>query len=186
MFISYDVFARTGVGPVRFGMSPAEVRIAMGGPPEWSHKRWETERYPSDGYHRTSFRIDYDGDKPIVNFIELSRHARAVDAAFRGISILQTKASDVVRLLSDHDRFDETRPDLGYAYVFPNLDLALWRESLPRSDDDADGQFFDTVAVAAEGYFREPISPLERSRLEQSLLESIGVRPPGQIRMPPA
>jgi hypothetical protein len=152
--ISYEILVRRGIGPVRFGMSPNEAHAAMGAPPTRSYKKCKTQRYEIDSYHENSFQIFYDGDSPTVNFIEISSNG-LIDAIFHNISVLQTKACDLVPLVSQYGDYYDRDPQLGFSYVFRGLDLALWRSMMPESDDDPDGQFFDAVGAGGEGYFAE-------------------------------
>ena len=52
-----------------------------------------------------------------------------------------------------HAAFDDSHPELGYSYVYPALETALWRPVIPESEDDAEGLTFETVGVGARGYF---------------------------------
>ena len=68
----YNVMPGLGVGPVRFGMSRAEVRAVLPGEPT-SFNKGGQEPYHTDAYHQNGFQISYAGDEPQVDYIELSR-----------------------------------------------------------------------------------------------------------------
>ncbi len=147
---AYDVTPKIGVGPVRLGMHRDEVRAAMDQEPERFMKA-ETCRYETDAYHHSAFQVSYEGDEPRVEFIELSREGGFI-ALYRAMDVFGTSASDLVEFIARDARFDGRDPELGYSFVFPSLDLSLWRPVLP--EDSPDGEFFSTIGVGVEGYFR--------------------------------
>jgi hypothetical protein len=152
MVATYAVIARKSVGPIHFGMSPAAVHAAMGTMPEDCFRRSKNERYETEGYHGGTVQIQYYGDNPSVNFVELVGAGDFV-AVFHGIPVFQTKAERLIELFAKYDQFDEGGPEPGYLYIYRKLDIGLWRSAMPESHDDPDGQFFETIAVGAGSYY---------------------------------
>jgi hypothetical protein len=148
---AYVVNPGVGVGPVRLGMHRDEVRAAMGQEPERFLKAG-TSRYETDAYHDSAFQVFYEGDEPRVEFIELSGHGGFV-AFYRGKDVFGTEASDLVEFIARDAPVDDRDPEFGYSFVFPSLELSLWRPVLP--EDDPDGEFFSTIGVGVEGYFSQ-------------------------------
>ncbi len=67
---------------------------------------------------------------------------------FNNIKILKYFKTDY---LSERAKFDETDPELGYSYIFPDIELSIWR---PNIDDE----FFSTIGIGQKGYYSETIS----------------------------
>ena len=155
MLHTYEILPRRSAGPVHLGMSREEARVAMGGPPQKSFPKRPHYPVEIDSYHEASFRIFYDGDEPKVNYVEMSAKGE-VDAVFRGVHVFQTKASELIAIVSETDHFDDQDPELGYSYIFPTLDLAFWRPMLP--DDEPDCEFFQAVGTGTEGYYAKRVT----------------------------
>jgi hypothetical protein len=60
-----------GVGPIRLGAS-RESALAALGTPSASFYATPNSRYPTDAWFGNGFQVNYEGDEPIVAFIELS------------------------------------------------------------------------------------------------------------------
>jgi hypothetical protein len=148
---TFDVLPGEGVGPVRLGMHRDEVRRAMPEAPK-SFWKWGAESggYETDAYHRSGFQVYYKGDVPRVEFIELSREC-GFDAIYRGRDVFDTEAEDLVEFIAQDAPFDDRHQELGYSFIFPRLELSLWRPVLPEVDPK--GRFFSTIGVGVEGYF---------------------------------
>ena len=69
------------------------------------------------------------------------------------IDLLNTDAMKVVSRLEALAAYDRTDSELGYSFIFPELELALWRPVLPESPKDKEGHYFDSVGIGVKGYF---------------------------------
>lgn len=147
----YQVVPKVGIGPVKLGMHRAEVHSLMGTPPV-GFRKTETERYETDAYHQNGFQVFYAGDEPRVEYIELSRDSGFV-VYYKGIDVFGTKAEDIVNLIAQDAPFDQNDQELGYSYVFPALELCVWRPVVPESEDDPDGRYFSTIGIGVAGYY---------------------------------
>jgi hypothetical protein len=147
----FEIVPLIGVGPARFGVPRDELRAAMKVAPtpfrKTSNDRWET-----DAFFDSAFQVFYGGDEPRVEYVELSRDS-ALIPFIDGMDIFATPATDLVARIERQASFDRNDPELGYSYVFPALELALWRPAIPASDGSGDGRFFSTVGVGVRGYF---------------------------------
>lgn len=56
--MDYTIYPFEGVGPIKFGMTPQQVREVVGEPDE-SFMKGESE-FPTDVYDRLGFRIEYE------------------------------------------------------------------------------------------------------------------------------
>jgi hypothetical protein len=142
---TFDIVPHRGIGPITFGMTRDEVRDILG-PPE--HTQDERD------WFLKGFGVDFD-DTAVVEFIELANSPEFV-GLYRGKSLHEMDADDAVAFVALDSPFDQDLPDLGHSYVFPELQLSLWRPTVPapgQSPDDPDGRRFHAVGVARVGYF---------------------------------
>ena len=142
----FEIVPGQGVGPIRFGMTRSEVRNHLG-PPE-DNEDAEREWYLED------LAIDFDPSGK-VKFIEIAQ-SENLRGLIGGMSLLDVDADDAITHVSTMAPWDDNDPELGYSYVFPKLQLSLWRPMIPEDDQDADdptGRRFESVGVGADGYF---------------------------------
>ncbi|WP_143133031.1 outer membrane protein assembly factor BamE [Pseudoduganella namucuonensis] len=142
MNIHFEIDARMGVGPILFGMTQADVHKLLGEPDWFDSSREE---------YLQGFIIRYD-EAQLVEFIELAK-SELFSATFRGKNLHALIAEEAISFMSQFDRFDENDVELGYSYIFPMLDLSLWRSTIPDSGSDPDGQYFEAIGLGKEGYF---------------------------------
>jgi hypothetical protein len=147
----FEIVPFAGVGPVRLGMHRGEVSARMGLLPD-EFRKTPSAAYTTDAFHDSCFQVFYAGTEPLVEYIELSRHS-GFEAFFDGVDVFALSAVELVERLSRRAAFDVNDPELGYSYVFPEWELALWRPIVPENDSDADGRFFSTVGIGVRGYF---------------------------------
>ena len=147
----YEVSPHVGVGPIRFGMSQRLVRSLMPGPRK-SFRKAPINPHETDAFHGASFQVFYGGAEPVVEYIELSRDS-GFCALYRGIDIFDTPAEEVIAHLSSIAPFDPNHEELGHSYIFPVLDLSLWRPTVPESPEDAEGRQFSTIGAGGKGYY---------------------------------
>lgn len=152
----FEIVPLVGVSPVRLGMSRDQVRSAMGVVPE-EFQKTASSAYPTDVFH-DGFHVYYAGDEPIAEFIELSRDC-GFEAFLDGIDVFGIPADELIVRLAQISAFDQDDPELGYSYVFPERELALWRPVFPGEDGNEEdqegdeGRYFATVGVGVQGYF---------------------------------
>lgn len=141
--MDFEVSPRLGVGPVKLGMTRDQVREVLGQSP--------MARAKTDRYFDNALRVDFD-DEGHAELVELwsSEHFTAM---FLGQNVFAVPAVELVKAIACQSPYDPNDPELGYAFTFPGLGISLWREHLPESDQDGAGRYFDTVAVAVQGYW---------------------------------
>src|SRR5262245_56820412 len=122
-------------------MPAAEVRAAMQGIGV-SHSEHPRER--GDMFLDAAFQVVYDGDG-CVEYIQLAI-SDAFIAEFEGVAVLQAAADDAVEAVAARAALDRGDPELGWIFVFPEIDLALWR---PTTDQES----FSAVGVGVQGYY---------------------------------
>jgi hypothetical protein len=151
--MKYEVNPIIGVGSVKLGMSRADVRSIMNADPH-TFKKTPTSKHDTDAWHNSGFQVFYRGEVPTVEFIELSRDSGIV-ALYKGIDVFNTVASKLIKKISEDDVYDASDPELGYSYLFPNLEMSLWRPIKPESLEDDEGKYFSTIGVGVEGYYSQ-------------------------------
>lgn len=139
---NFRIEPNVGVGPIKFGMSKAEVESVFGLP--------EYENGNRVGYF-SGFMINFDALNA-VEFIELAK-SDLFTSEYKGIELHCLSASKVLSFVGEHDDFDLDDPELGYSYVFKSLQLSLWRGTLPDDENDNEGKFFEAVGVGCSCYF---------------------------------
>lgn len=138
----FEITPHEGVGPIKLGMSRADVVACFGTPEHLSASRvW---------YH-SGFAIDFDENQQ-VEFIELATSGE-FKAIYKNLNLHEIPADQAVEAILQDDVYDKNDPELGHSYIFKSLQLSLWRETIAESEFDEDGKYFQAVGVAADGYF---------------------------------
>lgn len=118
--------------------------------PPHTFRKAATQRV--DAYHNNSFQVFFD-EQDTVEYIELSREESSFVTLYKGRDVFALLAEDLVALIAQDAAFDPNDWELGYSYVFPDLELAVWRPVLPENTDDLNGRSFSTIGVGRLGYF---------------------------------
>jgi hypothetical protein len=134
-------------------MSHNDVCKVMAEPPR-SFRKGPKARYETDAFFQNSFQVFYGGDQPTVEYIELSGGS-AVRAFYGGLDVFATPADDVVEFISHDSAFDPNGREIPYSYIFPDLQLSLWRPTIPESPSDTDGRYFCTIGIGRRGYYNK-------------------------------
>jgi hypothetical protein len=142
---TFVVEPHRGVAPVHFGMARADVQRAMPGGGV-AFRTSPDAPDETDAWHGNGFQVSYRGRDPTVEFIELWADP-AYAVTYKGVDVFSTPAEELVSIVAADALFDASDPELGYSYVFPSLDLALWRPVRERRN-------FSTIGVGVAGYFR--------------------------------
>ena len=142
---AFEIEPLRGVGPIRFGMSRDQVHEQLGSPQRVNDDR---------EWFLSGFAVDFDADGR-VEFIEAARSAN-VRINFHGECLLDMSPDKAVEFVSKFAPYDPSDPELGCSYVFPALQVSLWRPTMPQSDqsaDESEGSRFHAVGAATAGYF---------------------------------
>src|SRR5215475_917071 len=134
----YEVIPLEGIGPILLGMSRAESRSAMGIQPDTFRKGVDSPTL-TDAYDNQGFHVYFDDDER-VEYIEI--FPSRMSAVYKGVPVFQTKADELVAIITKDSHYDNDDPELGFSYVFPELELSLWRPIIPESEDDGEYEYF--------------------------------------------
>ena len=139
------------VGPLRIGMSMAEAERLLYEIEGAVAAKPGARRNPgfADFESGMSIQIAPDGVGGLRS-VEIYRPLKDVRVLCRGISVFETPADELIRVLSAEVRLEIE--DGGLAVIAPDLLLAFGRDVL---SNEADGRYFDWMLVAKPGYYDE-------------------------------
>ena len=146
VMIEYEIVPHVGVEPIRFGMTREEVHAEFGLPEFTSRDNREE--------FMNGFMVDFNAGGA-VEFIELAKSYQ-FRALFNNRCLHELLADEAVAFVRQYDHYKEDDPELGYSYLFLDLQLSLWRPTVPETAqplDDPDGRYFYAVGLAKDGYF---------------------------------
>lgn len=147
----YAIEPHGGVGPVRFGMSRADVRQAVPAVPT-AFGRGPGES-PVDAWHDFVLQVFYDEDDR-VEYVEVERDER-VRGVLYGEAVLALPVDRALAHVCRHGHDQPETAQLPYAHVFGALDLALWRPH----DGEEDTGCFASLGVARRGALASRFAP---------------------------
>lgn len=141
-----EIHPKIGVGPIRFGMMRAEVRQHLGRP--------DSDEESTREWYLDDLAVDFDTSGRVA-FIEIaeSENFRAI---LNGLCLHELDTDTAVSHVEKIAAYDPDAPEPGYTYIFPSLELSLWRPVVPDENHDVDfetGRRFEAVGVGPIGYF---------------------------------
>ena len=150
-----------GVGPLRFGMTIDEARVALAtlGPLASTAHGEQALNLPSGLGLSLGFGVGPTQDR--VNAIELSRPTGSDVVRFRGVDVFGLPATEVVQRLGRLVNLRANENDDGF--TAREVYLALWRPFAADGDPhEHQGHFFQTVLLARPGYDDTPAEAAAR------------------------
>jgi len=142
-------------GPIALGM-PADAAMAALRTVEGYLKR-EAGIPPNPAFAHYSSGLSISicpGAGGLVDAVEIYRPSRDVTVLFGDIPVFDLPADEVIRRLKAVTTIDIQ--DEGLTVVAPALLLAFGRSIAPEDPADPDGRYFESVLVAAPGYYNGP------------------------------
>lgn len=177
--IRFDLEPHIGAGDLKLGMTRAESRAVLGTPYASSEKDvmvFGDISIPApakDSYFENELQVTFDDDHR-VNFMEFcGRQAEHIEVYFNGIDVFKTPAQQLIQEISTATQahYDEEDEEIPYAYVFPSIDLTVWRDDIPEQEEQQitileseEGKYFWTIGIGVKGYcssIREQLQALE-------------------------
>jgi hypothetical protein len=142
----FDVVPHVGIGPLRLGMTQAEVRRAVAG------HEVKPLRGCQEVVRDLGLWVDYPLGFAGVRFVQASR-AKGVWVVFAGVDVFDTLADELVALVVRQQGLAPADfPPGRHEYLFPALRLALWR-GVVADDPGERGWAFECISVHAPGYY---------------------------------
>lgn len=166
----FDLEPHIGAGDLKLGMTREETRAILGKPAYSSEKSvmdygdFSIPIPAKDGYFKNELQITFD-DNGKVDFIEFSgKDSEFVEVYLKDIEVFKTPAQQLLQKISDTTRseFDKEHDEIPYSYVFPSIDLAVWRQVIPGQDEQTgeilepdEGKYFWTIGIGIKGYYKK-------------------------------
>lgn len=141
---TFEIVPGEGIPPVRFGMTPDEVRGVMGAPDRGSGPGGE----PVAGAWTYGGLLVNTDDEDRVNYLELSR-VPGIRAIYKGVSIWELPMDTAALLVCGG------RPQDEFLCADFEADVAM---------STCDGEEWDTIGVGTGSYFRDYWERQERWR----------------------
>jgi len=117
---------------IRFGMTYDEVCTAMG-KPDSTHA---DNNYIQAYYAENCIHFEFNAKTKQLTYIEFSRGTDAVQPELFGVSVFPMEAGDLLNFLKDRNDGDIIDNENGYSYVFRELGISIWRESIPEDVEE--------------------------------------------------
>lgn len=166
----FDLQPHIGAGDIKLGMTRAATRNILG-IPEYSSKKsimdYGDISIPvpaKDGYFHNGLQITFD-DNNTADFIEFyGRNAPSIEVYLRDVEIFKTPAQELIRKIfsATGAEYDSADNEIPYSYVFPSIDLAIWRQVIPDQDELSEaiphtdeGKYFWTIGIGVKGYYQK-------------------------------
>ncbi|MEZ8814987.1 hypothetical protein AB6E02_06035 [Vibrio cyclitrophicus] len=137
----FEIQLRNSIGPVKLGMTETEVINVIGAP---------NFIYGHRHHFLDGLMVDFDNEGR-VEFIEAAV-SELFSTTLLGFDVHRALATNVLERIQLEGNYDHSDPELGYSYVFKELQLSFWRPTLPDLEE-GEGLYFQSVAIASEGYF---------------------------------
>lgn len=133
-----------GVGPLELGMYRSMVQKVFPVAPK-AFKKTKWSEHETDAFDDIGFHVYYGGANPVVDFIEMFPED-ATTFLLDGLDIFRTVSSDLIAHLSD--KAEVLEKTVGCCYIYPTLELSLWRSHLPASSEI---DRFSAIGIGSKG-----------------------------------
>jgi len=145
-----DIVPHLGIGPVRLGMTRAEVEIALARMPGALPRRRKGRSSAIDCYFRSSLQVDFDADGT-ASFIEVWYYPATI-FAYKGRDVFDLPAPELFALFAADDA-SGPHGFVASGYLFPGRIVALWEadEQYDRKGKES-RPVYATVGVGDERY----------------------------------
>lgn len=146
----YELTPLKGVGLISFGMKREDTQCETEFSRQILEKSVDGEALLNP-YDSSTFQVFFDENETVED-IELSSGGD-IPVIYKGMSVFEMPATELIQVISEDTPYDENDSELGYSYIFPLLELSVWRPVIPDSPDDEDGQYFSTIGIGRKGYY---------------------------------
>ena len=139
--MEFHISPLKGIGQIKFGMSPGEVRNQVGSEPK-SFKRTPQAAFPCDYFESEGVYFYYDGN----GLLEAAEFAQPAQPTVENLSLLGVGFGEAVAALSRLDTQVETEADGAIAY---QLGVSIYA-ALAKDDTSAP---VESVMAFRPGYY---------------------------------
>tara|TARA_R110001592_G_scaffold341938_2_gene631382 strand:- start:296 stop:805 length:510 start_codon:yes stop_codon:yes gene_type:complete len=168
--MKFKIEPHIGAGDLKFGMSRDEIQQILGTPEHTSKQMimdygdFSISIPAKDGYFKNELQISFD-DNNKANFIEFTgKDSEFTEVFLKDIEVFKTPAFELIQKISNStsSEFDNEDDEIPYSYVFPSIDLAVWRQVIPKQDEQKEeisesdeGKYFWTIGIGIKGYYEQ-------------------------------
>lgn len=166
----FDLIPHIGAGDLKLGMTRKEIRSIFG-KPVYSSEKTVTEYgdfsmpVPAkDGYFNNELQVTFD-DNDKADFIEFSgKDSEHIEVYLSNINIFKTPAPQLIKEISflSNSEFNKEDNEIPYSYIFPSIDLVVWRQVIPEQDEQGEeipesdeGKYFWTIGIGIKGNYKK-------------------------------
>jgi hypothetical protein len=157
----YTIYPYEGVGPIRFGMTPAQVHEKLGEPDDTFMKGAESPDFPTDAYDDLGFHVFY-GESGRCRFVEFFENGSA-SPTFQGQALIGRPFGELKSWLQSL-KTDVQHYDSGLIFLKFGISLYSQDYYLPHRDP---GCLVEAVGISSSsdidetdiGYPREEAIP---------------------------
>lgn len=168
--MKFDLKPHIGAGRIKLEMTRQDIRSILG-EPEYSAEKsimdygdFSIPVPAKDGFFENELQVTFDADGK-AEFIEFSgKDAEHTEVYLNGIEVFKISApkliDEIIKLTNGE--FDKENDEIPYSYVFPSIDLAVWRQVIPELDEENEeipdfdeGKYFWTIGLGIKGYYRK-------------------------------
>jgi len=142
---TFEIAPYVGMGPLKLGSEKQDIIDILGEPDTYLDRDSVTQLH----YSGFCVHLNLDGK---VEFIAASLD-EDYSVTFLGLDLLRAEASKIIELVSTQYKHDENDFELGYSYVYPDIQVSFYRPTVPENENDNDGKYFQVACVAEPGYW---------------------------------
>ena len=143
---NFEVIPLQGVLPVALGMTRGQVHSELGRCTS-SFQKTPASVQPTDAWFNNSFQVFYAADET-VKYIELSSN-KGFAVSCMGVSVFNTQVTSLIEHFEQHAEVDTSDPEHGFSFIFPSLELSLWRPEI----EGRRALYFSTIGIGRLGCY---------------------------------
>ncbi|CAM1342154.1 hypothetical protein [Tenacibaculum amylolyticum] len=166
--MKFNIQPHIGAGELKFKMTSKQVIKTLGTPQLIIEKstinygNFSIEEPMKMTYFDNELQITFDNNK--VDFIEFyGKNAEHLEVLLDTLYIFKIPAVELLIKITEltRSKYDVTNEEIPYSYIFPTIDLSLWRQVIPELDenneniaDSDEGKFFWSIGIGTKGYYQ--------------------------------
>ncbi|MDD3120602.1 MAG: hypothetical protein PHF46_04285 [Candidatus Gracilibacteria bacterium] len=140
---------------ISFGMDKKDIIKILGNPE--SIEENEYDKYDTFYYSNNFLQLSFSINIGKLSYVEIFHHYPN-KIIFNKIEIFKTKSSTLVEIFKKEHIINSKNPEVGYSYIYNDIELSLWRPSIPEKiledtgeNDYEKGIYFTTVGIGEKG-----------------------------------
>ncbi|MGV2873825.1 hypothetical protein [Colwellia sp. E150_009] len=144
---TFEVKPFVGIGPIKLGSTREEIEQILGDPDTCLDREGVIQLF----YKGFCIHLNAKGK---AEFIAAS-FDKNYAVTFLGMDLLREKALVLIENISKTYEYDDNDFELGYSYIYQDIQLGFYRPTMPENEEDTEGKYFQVASVAEQGYWNE-------------------------------